>query len=527
VRTEKDGESEISPPSNPPNRPGDNTEQRHFQSQRGARDVHAYRGQDHSKGTDPTTRRVPSTLFTTGTAKNDQTDVDFRSAFGKLQAESASIDESTLTPTQYGDTVQRYCQTSHRYVSYTTCNKTDRILRNGPAAPTPTTTAPPRQPSENLQRKRLSYEDLDRAEAHDPTEKAYEEFVSFLENQLKDCKAQLEKYKQQRKDPRGPPFTSDTLNKKLLLMKKVACMRQDRTKAWLALIDGAEKHEESSKGDQGKTRLLSGPFHDHQDFKRGSLIWVPVCQRALDPNVVPDHRRIPSPNGLIDDTRRMCVVIHVDRHNLRVCSITSRNRRGGQGLHNKASWGWIKAPHVPEADKPDGCQVFRVSQRHLASNADIWNTSVFQPELPFLLKPPANYEYVGHLDEESTARLPIQIGFGVNGELIEDQPRFSKRRDSPDNGGQDDYQPAKKQKLHHHPEAHQSSRSSAKPATGAKLSTDRDLMPPPSLPSQSDKSQDRRRNTPRNDHRSRDSRSVRGDLDSLGHNGSNDDRLDY
>jgi hypothetical protein len=384
-----------------------------------------------------------------------------------------------------------------------------------------------RWPPGHLQRKRLSYEDLDGAKIHDPTERAYGEFVSFLEKQLADYKTQLEKHKQQRKGPSGPPFASDALNKKLLLLKKVASMSQERTKTWLTLIDGAEKHEESSMGEDGKTRLLRGPFTGHQELKRGSLIWAPVCQRAFDPKVVPDHRRIPSPNGLIDDTRRMCLVIHVDKHDLRVCSITSRHQRGGNGLHNKASWGWIKGPDVTEAENPGGLEVFRVSHEDLAEKADIWSTSMFQPELPFLLQPPANYQYVGHLDEESTARLPVHAGFGANGELVEDQFRSPKRQDIPDNGTQDDLQAAKKRKIHHDTGDHHSSPSSCEPARMAKLYTDHDLMPPYSLPRQSNKSQIRRHDTPRNDHQSHDNRSVQYDLDDPGYNGSSSGNLDY
>lgn len=198
-------------------------------------------------------------------------------------------------------------------------------------------------------------------------------------------------------------------NTNLRLMKEVASMKKEDTDMYLHLITGFQKQQNLLK--QGKIRILTGPFNQHHLLKRGALFWTPICQRAYDPQAKPDHRRVPSHNGLIDDTIRLVIVLAVDRHHLRVSPLTTRNGNGRHGLHAKRDWGWVQAPDVQDSENPGGLSAFKVCAEASTPSAKyISSKSVFHHYVTTAIQPFSNYEYVGCLDKEyksplATARI--------------------------------------------------------------------------------------------------------------------------
>ncbi|KAL1610680.1 hypothetical protein SLS60_002350 [Paraconiothyrium brasiliense] len=428
-----DSTLEAAPCSNALSHP-DGVEEEHPRSKAG-------REKDHFKGyrspkreqtvfTDPTKRDGPTTYSTIkiGTVG----DLDGISKFEKLHAGSGTIKEPSATLTKDsrrgGASGQKFNSSIHADSAKTPAHtenlggdplKTQReVARPNEHVNIPECTASTRE------KKRRRSETEEHNET-DPFNEACIRNISFLEQQLQSYRAQLE-------GSYARTGTADELNARLRVSKEVSNMSETKLRLaekiaftskeddemYLRLVEGYDRHRE--RAEAGKSSLIRGPLKRYNHFKRGAVLWLPICQRACNPLAEPDIRRIPSHNGLIDDTVRLVVTIAVDRYNLWVCPVTTRSGRGATGLHNKATWGWLQGHHV-EDDLNPGLSAFKVSSEEgsILARSQISSSSIFRPEFPIEIRPRKDYRYVGRLDTESIKKLWLPSGYDENGNILE------------------------------------------------------------------------------------------------------------
>ncbi|KAF2438259.1 hypothetical protein P171DRAFT_477645 [Karstenula rhodostoma CBS 690.94] len=536
-------------------------------------------------------RVAPSNRFTTqsGIVKNGHGDVDIRSAFGKLHTGSEKVASMKEQDSKRSTTLHEK-----------RLNEVSPLTRANGAQFRPDTTniEQPRGDDGMSQSQGACLEESTeklkdtvgphqnkRIREEDQVEEAYQKVLSYHRDQMKLYEAKL-------KGRRDPSDTGATLNARLRMLKNAASMSEDKSGLldkvaamseqdsvmYSRLIEGYASHRRSQS--MGKTRLITN-FKDHRELKRGAVFWTPICQRALNPEAKPDARRIPSPHGLIDDTKRMVVVIAVDTHHLRVCPVTTRNGNGAKGLQKTGSWACLQGPDVDDTENP-GPPVFKVKlEGYGRRSGKISPSSMFKPDLPMEVQPPINYTYVGRLDTESRGRLPMPPGFDTDGNVLNSDDfhvddrttsmsqatRTPRQWDMPADSEPEGSRALKRQKTNRNGERYATSLTTTTDTqTSAAATTNSPLLgalvpdnnPQPSTPQDSgtfavtvddevqiqnstsaptptsgqlDRSQNTRRNTVQGKSRPRDGirdrHSVRGDWDEPGHSSINNDQLNY